>query len=53
MRCSCRLYQVFLCLMIFAGLSAALIVPGLKGTAVDQSFLLVVPTLLSVVGFWD
>ena len=36
------LYQVFLCLMIFAGLSAALIVPGLKGTAVDQSFLLVV-----------
>jgi solute:Na+ symporter, SSS family len=36
------LYQVFLCLMIFAGLSAALIVPGLNGTAVDQSFLLVV-----------
>jgi SSS family solute:Na+ symporter len=28
--------------MIFAGLSAAMIVPGLKGTAVDQSFLLVV-----------
>ena len=35
-------YQVFLALMIFAGLSAALIHPGLKGTAVDQSFLLVV-----------
>ncbi|HEX3671225.1 MAG TPA: sodium:solute symporter family protein [Candidatus Cybelea sp.] len=34
-------YQVFLSLMIFAGFSAALIVPGLKGTAVDQSFLLV------------
>jgi SSS family solute:Na+ symporter len=34
-------YQVFLVLMIFAGLSAALIVLGLKGTAVDQSFLLV------------
>lgn len=36
------LYQVFLCLMIFAGLSSMLVVPGLKGTAVDQSFLLVV-----------
>jgi solute:Na+ symporter, SSS family len=36
------LYQCFLTLMLFAGLSAALIVPGLKGTAVDQSFLLVV-----------
>jgi SSS family solute:Na+ symporter len=35
-------YQIFLSLMIFAGLSAALIHPGLKGTAVDQSFLLVV-----------
>ncbi|HEX3456409.1 MAG TPA: sodium:solute symporter family protein [Candidatus Baltobacteraceae bacterium] len=35
-------YQIFLCLMIFAGLSAMLIVPGLTGTAVDQSFLLVV-----------
>jgi SSS family solute:Na+ symporter len=35
-------YQAFLTLMIFAGLSAALIVPGLKGTEVDQSFLLVV-----------
>lgn len=35
-------YQVFLTLMLFAGLSAALIAPGLKGTAVDQSFLLVV-----------
>lgn len=36
------LYQCFLGFMLFAGLSAALIVPGLKGTAVDQSFLLVV-----------
>lgn len=36
------LYQCFLTLMIFAGLSASLINPGLKGTAVDQSFMLVV-----------
>ncbi|MBV8066925.1 MAG: sodium:solute symporter family protein [Candidatus Eremiobacteraeota bacterium] len=36
------LYQGFLTLMIFAGFSAALIARGLKGTAVDQSFLLVV-----------
>ncbi|MBV8498450.1 MAG: sodium:solute symporter family protein [Candidatus Eremiobacteraeota bacterium] len=36
------LYQTFLALMIIAGLAAALIHPGLKGTAVDQSFLLVV-----------
>jgi solute:Na+ symporter, SSS family len=36
------LYQCFLALMLFAGFSAALIVPGLKGPAVDQSFLLVV-----------
>jgi SSS family solute:Na+ symporter len=35
-------YQIFLTLMLFAGFSAALIVPGLKGTAVDQSFLVVV-----------
>jgi solute:Na+ symporter, SSS family len=35
-------YQAFLTLMILAGISAALIHPGLKGTAVDQSFLLVV-----------
>jgi SSS family solute:Na+ symporter len=35
-------YQIFLTLMLFAGFSAALIVPGLKGTAVDRSFLLVV-----------
>ena len=35
-------YQCFLSLMVFAGLSAALIAPGLKGPAVDQSFLLVV-----------
>jgi len=35
-------YQSFLTLMIFAGLSAALVAPGLKGTAVDQSFMLVV-----------
>jgi solute:Na+ symporter, SSS family len=36
------LYNAFTTLMIFAGLSAAIITPGLKGTAVDQSFLLVV-----------
>lgn len=36
------LYNAFTVLMIFAGLSAALVTPGLKGTAVDQSFLLVV-----------
>lgn len=36
------IYQIFLALLIIAGLSAAMIVPGLKGTAVDQSFLLVV-----------
>ena len=35
-------YQGLLALMVFAGLSAALIVPGLKGTEVDRSFLLVV-----------
>lgn len=35
-------YQAFLSLMIFAGFAAALINPGLKGTAVDQSFMLVV-----------
>jgi SSS family solute:Na+ symporter len=35
-------YQTFLTLMIFAGFGAALINPGLKGTAVDQSFMLVV-----------
>lgn len=36
------LYQVALLMMFFAGLAALLIVPGLKGAAVDQSFLLVV-----------
>jgi SSS family solute:Na+ symporter len=35
-------YQCFLGLMIFAGFASATIVPGLKGTAVDQSFMLVV-----------
>jgi solute:Na+ symporter, SSS family len=35
-------YQAFLSLTIIAGLSAALIAPGLKGTDVDQSFLVVV-----------
>jgi SSS family solute:Na+ symporter len=35
-------YQILASLMIFAGLSAALIKPGLTGPAVDQSFLLVV-----------
>ncbi len=36
------LYNLMLALMIFAGLTALLLVPGLKGTAVDQSFVLVV-----------
>ena len=36
------LYQIFLALLIIAGFSAVMIVPGLKGTEVDQSFLLVV-----------
>ena len=35
-------YQCLVSLMIFAGLSAALLAPGLKGPDVDQSFLLVV-----------
>lgn len=35
-------YQIALLMMFFAGLAALLIVPGLKGPAVDQSFLLVV-----------
>jgi solute:Na+ symporter, SSS family len=36
------LYQVVMLMAFFAGLSALLIAPGLKGPAVDQSFLLVV-----------
>ncbi|HEY9085473.1 MAG TPA: sodium:solute symporter family protein [Candidatus Tyrphobacter sp.] len=36
------LYQIVLLLVFFAGFSALLIVPGLKGAAADQSFLLVV-----------
>ncbi|MHB8178570.1 MAG: sodium:solute symporter family protein [Vulcanimicrobiaceae bacterium] len=36
------LYQPVLLLVFFAGFSALLIVPGLHGTQVDQSFLLVV-----------
>jgi solute:Na+ symporter, SSS family len=36
------LYQVVMLLVFFAGLAALLIVPGLHGPAVDQSFLLVV-----------
>ncbi|MGC1381445.1 MAG: hypothetical protein WA814_10550 [Candidatus Baltobacteraceae bacterium] len=35
-------YQALLAMMILAGLAAALIKPGLTGTAVDQSFMLVV-----------
>ncbi|MBV8375042.1 MAG: sodium:solute symporter family protein [Candidatus Eremiobacteraeota bacterium] len=35
-------YQIVMLLAFFAGLSALLIAPGLKGPAVDQSFLLVV-----------
>lgn len=36
------LYQIVMLLVFFAGLAALLIVPGLKGTQVDQSFMLVV-----------
>jgi SSS family solute:Na+ symporter len=36
------LYQLVMLLVFFAGFSALLIVPGLKGTAADQSFLVVV-----------
>lgn len=35
------LYQLVLLLMLFAGFSALLIVPGMHGAAVDQSFLIV------------
>ena len=35
-------YQLVMLLVFFAGTSALLIAPGLQGTAVDQSFLLVV-----------
>ena len=35
-------YQLMLLLVYFAGFTALLVVPGLKGTAADQSFLLVV-----------
>lgn len=36
------LYQIVLLLVFFAGFTALAVHPGLKGTAVDQSFLLVV-----------
>jgi solute:Na+ symporter, SSS family len=36
------IYQLIMLLIFFAGFSALLIVPGLKGTAADQSFLAVV-----------
>ena len=36
------LYQLVLMLMFFAGFTALLIVPGLRGPAADQSFMLVV-----------
>ena len=36
------LYQIVMLLVFFAGIAALLIVPGLHGPAVDQSFLLVV-----------
>lgn len=35
-------YQLLLLLVFFAGFSALLVVPGLKGPAADQSFLLVI-----------
>ena len=48
------LYQIILVLMFFAGFAALLIVPGLKGSAADQSFMLVVqryyaPSVLGLV----
>jgi SSS family solute:Na+ symporter len=48
-------YQGLLALMLFAGITAAIVTPGLKGTAVDQSFLLVVqhyypPWVMGLVG---
>ena len=36
------IYQLIMLLVFFAGFSALLIVPGLKGPAADQSFLLIV-----------
>ena len=36
------LYQLIVLLVFFAGFSALLITPGLKGTAADQSFLVIV-----------
>jgi len=36
------LYNVMLALMVFAGLTALIVVPGLSGTSVDQSFVSVV-----------
>jgi solute:Na+ symporter, SSS family len=36
------LYNVMLALMVFAGLTALIVVPGLTGTSVDQSFVSVV-----------
>ncbi|HEY3675587.1 MAG TPA: sodium:solute symporter family protein [Candidatus Tumulicola sp.] len=36
------LYQMLLLLVLFAGLTASILVPGLRGTHVDQSFLLVI-----------
>ncbi|MBD5634054.1 MAG: sodium:solute symporter family protein [Candidatus Eremiobacteraeota bacterium] len=49
-------YQLMLLLVYFAGFTALLVVPGLKGTAADQSFLLVVqryypPWVLGSVAF--
>lgn len=48
------LYQVVIVLVFFAGFTALLVVPGLKGAAADQSFLLIVqrfypPWLLGIV----
>lgn len=47
-------YQLIMLLVFFAGFSALLVTPGLKGTAVDQSFLVLVqqyypPWVLGVV----
>src|SRR5258708_19395613 len=48
-------YQIMLLLVYFAGFTALLIKPGLKGSEVDQSFMLVVqehyaPWVLGLVG---
>jgi solute:Na+ symporter, SSS family len=47
-------YQIMLLLVYFAGFTALLIKPGLKGSEVDQSFMLVVQEHYApwVLGWW-